>query len=98
MVFSKKTKRIGGKDIRNMGKRRGWSSFILLRNSVRIAKRTSVEIVRDALPAGLIFKGSALAGNGEEGFEARLVEVAGWILGGMVGHHARREGVAGWGD
>lgn len=47
-----------------------------LRDSVWIAKRTSVEIVGDALPARVVFKASALASDGEEGHEARLVEVA----------------------
>ena len=70
----------------------------LPRDSIRIAQRTSVEVVRDAFPARGVFKGSAFARDGEKRHEARLVEVAGGILGGMVGHHAGREGVAGRGD
>ena len=70
----------------------------LPRNSVWIAEGTSVEIVRNAFPARVVFKGSTLASNREERHEAGLVQVARWILGRMVGHHAGREGIAGWGD
>ncbi len=42
----------------------GWGK--LLRQSVWIAERTSVEIVWDALPARSVFKGSTFASDGEE--------------------------------
>lgn len=76
--------------VRGLGSLRG--------DGVRIAEGTSVEIVRDAFPARSVVEGSAFAGDGEEGHQACFVEVAGGVLGGVVGHHAGREGVAGWGD
>lgn len=48
----------------------------LLRESIWIAKRTAVEIVRDAFPARGVFKCSTFASDGEECHEARLVEIA----------------------
>lgn len=56
----------------------GWGG--LLREGVRIAQRPSVEIFRDALPSRLVLERAAFAGDGEEGHEARFVEVTGWIL------------------
>lgn len=70
----------------------------LLRYGVRITQRAPVEIIGDALPARGVIEGTAFARDGEEGHEACPVEVARRILGGVVGHHARREGVAGGGD
>lgn len=59
-----------------MGFRMGEEGGSLLRESVWIAKRTAVEIVRDAFPARGVFKCSTFASDGEECHEARLVEVA----------------------
>lgn len=57
-----------------------------------------VEVVRDALPPGLVGECTGLAGDGEEGFQVLFGEVAGGILGGSVGHEGWGEGVAGGGD
>lgn len=71
--------------------KRGGEGEDLRWESVGVTQRTSIEVIRDALPTSGVFKGSALAGDGERGHEARLVEVAGWILGRVVAHHAGRK-------
>ena len=48
--------------------RLGWMVGLgsLPRDSIRIAQRTSVEVVRDAFPGRGVFEGSAFARDGEK--------------------------------
>lgn len=68
------------------------------RDGILVSRGALVEVVRDAFVAGCVLEVPRLAGDGEERLEGFLVEVAVWVLGGFVGHHGGREGVAGWGD
>lgn len=61
------------------GFRGGWERRNSLGYGVRIAQRPPVEVVRDTLPARGVVKGAARARDGEEGHEARPVEVAGRV-------------------
>ena len=69
-----------------------------IRDGVFVADGTFVPVVWDAFVAWGPGETSAVAGDGEEGFEDVLVEDAFGVFGGFVGHEAVDECVCGWLD